>query len=127
MLYHATTALQHLSLVVKLAWQSFVHDCSLTLSNEELLELIMAGKLTFSIAKATAQGRAQKWLGDKLKPKESLIHIGKSDVPGADLHVFTVRHLVLDSLTCHTFYWSYSLVAHPLSLSLSLTGDISHW
>lgn len=60
--------------------------CSSAVSPEDLLELAMSRKLTFSVVKGTAKVQAQKWLDKKLKPKESLL-----SVPGVDYHITMVR------------------------------------
>lgn len=60
--------------------------CSSAVSPEDLLELAMSRKLTFSVVKGTAKVQAQKWLDKKLKPKESLL-----SVPGVDYHIMMVR------------------------------------
>ena len=58
-------------------------------SPEELLELLIARKLTLGIARNAAKAEAQKWLDKKLAPKETLL-----SVPGVDYHVMMVRSML---------------------------------
>lgn len=59
--------------------------CSSVATPEELLELAMSRKLTFTAVKGTAKAQAEKWLADKLAPKDTLL-----SVSGVEYHMTQV-------------------------------------
>ena len=63
------------------------HFCCSAPSPEALLEALLARKLTWAMLFAAGKHQAQKWVRDKLKPKESLLA-----AMGAEDHGFMVCH-----------------------------------